>query len=431
MALRTRPSKAGGELYVLMTTEVAMKVSILVPDLSCRYGNCMSRAYLLAKLLQKQYEVEIIGFTLGESVWSPVANDPDIHFKAVDAHHIPKGHVHTLARKVEELIALIDGDMVYVSKPLLSSFGVALLANMRQKRPLILDIDDWQMGIRREVFKTFSWKYRIQHIFESMLEIHKTGSFWNNFLGEQLTRLADVVTVTSDFLGHKFNGIVIRHPVDQATFNPDLMDRQGTRQALGMDDNKKIIMFCGTARGHKGVEELIEAVALIPDPQVVLVLVGTDASSKLAKQAQAKLGDRFAALGSQPSQQIPQFLAAADLVVIPQRKNLATIGQIPIKVFEAMAMAKPIVASRVSDLPDILDGCGWIVDSQKPQQLAETIQYVVSHPDEAEQAGKKARTRFLEQYSWTVMERSLADIFKPYEQDLTVSSTMSDPVTQV
>ncbi len=48
-----------------------------------------------------------------------------------------------------------------------------------------------------------------------------------------------------------------------------------------------------------------------------------------------------------------------------------------------MAMAKPIIATSVSGIPEVLDGCGWIVEPENPKQLAETIQYAFDHPVEA------------------------------------------------
>ena len=49
-----------------------MKISILSPDLS---HNCLGRAYLLAKVLQRHYKVEIIGPVFRYGIWEPVAND--------------------------------------------------------------------------------------------------------------------------------------------------------------------------------------------------------------------------------------------------------------------------------------------------------------------------------------------------------------------
>jgi len=112
-------------------------------------------------------------------------------------------------------------------------------------------------------------------------------------------------------------------------------------------------------------------------------------------------------------------LAIADVVVIPQRKNFATIGQMPAKVFDAMAMAKPIIATNVSDLPEILDGCGWIVESENSEQLAETIQYVLHNLEEAKEIGRKAREKCIKRYSWDAMERVLNKIFSKYESIIT------------
>jgi len=131
--------------------------------------------------------------------------------------------------------------------------------------------------------------------------------------------------------------------------------------------------------------------------------------------ADKKLGERLKAFGLQPFEKVPEFLAMSDVTVIPQKRNLAPVGQLPAKVFDAMAMAKPIIATNVSDLPEILDGCGWIVEPESPKQLARAIQHVIDHPEEARQMGQKARQKCIENYSWDAMEKILVNIFRKYE----------------
>jgi glycosyltransferase involved in cell wall biosynthesis len=178
-------------------------------------------------------------------------------------------------------------------------------------------------------------------------------------------------------------------------------------------------MFFGTPRLHKGIEDLIKAISVIEDQDVVLVIVGIDDrdqySKNLAKTTKKALGRRFKGFGLQPFETVPEFLTMADVVVIPQRKNFATMGQMPAKVFDAMAMAKPIIASNISDLPEILDGCGWIVEPENPEQLAEKIQYVLDNPEEAKAMGNKARQKCIEKYSWDAIENVLVEMFKKYE----------------
>lgn len=85
------------------------------------------------------------------------------------------------------------------------------------------------------------------------------------------------------------------------------------------------------------------------------------------------------------------------------------------KAFEAMAMAKPVIATKVSDLPEILDRCGWIVEPENPEQLAKTIQCVLNNPKEGEEIGRKARQKCIEKYSWDAMEKVLLKLFEKYE----------------
>lgn len=105
---------------------------------------------------------------------------------------------------------------------------------------------------------------------------------------------------------------------------------------------------------------------------------------------------------------MPIFLAAPDLVALPQRANRATMNQVPGKVFEAMAMAKPILATAVSGLPEIPAGVGRVVAPGSVSALAEALHWLLDHPGDAAELGSKARLRRQERYTWDAMDRILA-----------------------
>jgi glycosyltransferase involved in cell wall biosynthesis len=84
---------------------------------------------------------------------------------------------------------------------------------------------------------------------------------------------------------------------------------------------------------------------------------------------------------------------------------------------DVRAMAKPIMSTNVSDIPEILDGCGWITEPENPNKLAETIQYAFDHPVEAKEKGKKAREKCKREYGWEMMEKKLVAIFEKYKTD--------------
>ena len=388
-----------------------MKISILTPDLS---HNCLGRAHLLAKILQRHYEVEIIGPMFGEGIWEPVANDKSIIYKAVKIFGRLKPYW-----QIGELIKKIDGDIIYASKPLFSSFGIGLLKKVLKKKPLILDIDDWQMGFVRENYSKLSIYRRFRFIASSTLYFYNLGSYWNNLINEKLTPIADEITVSNNFLKERFGGKIVWHGRDTDAFNPEKFDKNLIREKYQIERTKKIVMFFGTPRVHKGMDNLIDAINLIRNQEIILYIIGIANGDryceKLVKYAKRLLGNRFKGFGIQPFEKIPEFLAITDVVVIPQKKNFATVGQVPAKVFDAMAMAKAIIATNVSDLPNILDGSGWIVEPEKPEELAKTIQCVLNNPEEAEEIGQKARQRCIEKYSWDAMEKVLIKIFKKYE----------------
>jgi len=391
-----------------------MKISLLTPNLS---SNGLGRAYLLAKILQRQYEVEIVGPVYGEGIWNPVADDGNVTYKAIKVTGKLKAY-----RQLWKEVKLIDGDVIYASKPLFSSYDVGLIKKWISNRPLVLDIDDWELGfLLDDVNKSVSGKALERARFylnsiESAIRSPIYSYFWVS-LNEKLVKHADGITVSNKFLQNKFGGTVIIHARDTVYFDPSKFDKKSLREKNGIANTEKTVIFCGTPRPRKGIDDLIAAMKYVPG--VLLIIVGLtkeEYCQSLIFKAENELGrKRIRAFGFQPFSEIPQFLAMSDIVVIPQRKSFETVGQVPAKLFDAMAMAKPIVTTNVSDLQEILGDCGWLVGPGRPDDLANAISYVLDHPGEAEEKGQKARERCKAMYSYDAMEERLCGLFKKFE----------------
>lgn len=165
-------------------------------------------------------------------------------------------------------------------------------------------------------------------------------------------------------------------------------------------------MFLGTPRGYKGVEDLAEAVSRLGRPDVTLAVVGAEPGSDTARALSARHpGIRL--VGRVPIAMVPAYLGAADLVVVPQRESSDTRGQVPAKLFDAMALGRPIVSTRVSMIPEILEGCGALVAPGDVAGLAAAIARLLDHPDEARALGEAARRRAVERYSFEAARRAL------------------------
>ena len=126
-------------------------------------------------------------------------------------------------------------------------------------------------------------------------------------------------------------------------------------------------------------------------------------------------GDSAVIVGQRPFCELPWFLSAADLVVIPQKANSATLGQVPAKLFDAMAMAKPIISTRVSDMPQILDGCGVVVEPGNVEQIAQAMEELLDDEKLATELGRAAREKCVREYSMEAMAKILEGVFKRYE----------------
>jgi len=104
---------------------------------------------------------------------------------------------------------------------------------------------------------------------------------------------------------------------------------------------------------------------------------------------------------------VPRYLVAADVVAVPQRATTDTLGQVPAKLFDAMALARPIVSTSVSMIPEILDGCGLVVEPGDVPALAGAIKRLLDNAEEAAALGRRARQRCEARYSFRVARATL------------------------
>lgn len=365
-----------------------MKVSILCFDLA---DNAAGRAHLLAHLLEPIASVEVLGPCYGGRAWEPVAGD------GIAQLSVPGARFPVFARSARRLLALADGELLYASKPRLTSAGIGYLKRLTARRPLLLDIDDWEVGF---FLRSGFWGT----VGRALNLANPTSLPWT-WLMERLSGVADGITVASRFLQQRFGGVLIPHVRDTEAWKPGGADRAAARRRLGVG-GERIVMFLGTPRAYKGVDDLAAAISGLARRDVVLALVGTDPASATGRALAARLpGVRL--VGRIPFAQVPEFVSAADVVAVPQRDTPDTRGQVPAKIFDAMALARPIVSTRVSMIPEILEGCGLLVPPGDVTGLSQAIAHLLDHPDEARRLGERARERCVERYSFSAARREL------------------------
>jgi glycosyltransferase involved in cell wall biosynthesis len=298
---------------------------------------------------------------------------------------------------MRELARMADGHLLYASKPRLASAGIGYLARALSDRPLLLDVDDWETGffLGGGVWSTMGRALNVGN---------PKGLPWT-WCMERLAPLAHGITVASRFLQDRFGGVLVPHVRDTDAWNPETADPRPARRQLGIGD-ERVVLFLGTPREHKGVADLAAAIQRLGRPGVVLAVVGAEPGGGAARRLAATCPSARAA-GPVPFSEVPGFLAAADVVAVPQRDTSDTRGQVPAKLFDAMALGRPIVSTRVSMIAEVLDGCGLVVEPGDPGALADAIGWLLDHRDEARALGQQARARCVDRYSFARAREAL------------------------
>jgi glycosyltransferase involved in cell wall biosynthesis len=364
-----------------------MKISVLVPDIS---SNAMARTCPISKVLERDHEVEIIGFDSGGGFYEPW--EGKFTTKTVETGYTP----HGLWKGVREASEAISGDLLYAFRPCAGSFGVGLYHKRTHNKPLLLDIEDL---IRFQEFPFYKQGYQMVRYSN-----RPESEFYSELL-RRVTNKANEVTVTSSVIAEKYDGVRVPYGPNETEFSPDKVSIPDIDEPLPGDYQ---VIFAGTIRKHKGLDDLARAISMC-NHDVRLLVLGYDPAN-LLPQIDSLSDGKTEYLGTVPHDAVPGYLKLADFVALPQKRTRYTAAQIPEKVFEAMAMKKPIVASAVSDLPEILDGCGRIVEPESPDLLAAEINSILDNPDEATAMGERARERYVSRYGWNQMQQDLDSI---------------------
>ena len=164
---------------------------------------------------------------------------------------------------------------------------------------------------------------------------------------------------------------------------------------IGEKKAEKVIMYLGWVIRAKGIEELLEAWQQIGHDGWLLCLAGP-----YSKVYMAELKKRFdmkdvIIKGELPHEEALQLLGDSGAFVLPSYSE-----GFPNVILEAMALRKPIIATRVGAIEDMLgEGCGMLLEVSDIEALKEDLLKVIKEIPELQSMGKRAQTRVYEKYS--------------------------------
>ena len=171
------------------------------------------------------------------------------------------------------------------------------------------------------------------------------------------------------------------------------------RSRLGADPDDCLVLYAGTHGISQGLTSVVDAAARLADKPIRFAFVGEGADKRRVQNRVAELGLRNVALfPSVPHDQVPALLAAVDICLIPLRDIPLFSSFIPSKIFECLAVGRPVVGAVTGEAAQILREAGaQVVPPEDSTALADAIETLAADPQRRETMGREGRS-YVEKY---------------------------------
>lgn len=330
-----------------------MRISLITESVD---GNSLGRTYCLWLIAQHLgWDADVLS-THGDEVWKPLRGT---EFASV-------------VRKVSsaQLDSAVQGaDLIIACKPLPLSLGLALPLSRRCRIPLLIDIDDPDLQVRRRRGRPLAAALRwMRRPLRSIADMKS----------EMACRKYPTI-VSNPWLESRYGGAIVPHvrPLAEA----------GAKH----EGDQLRLVFVGTNHPHKGVDVLRGAVAKLQTQGRVVSLTVTDHAPEDAQPWEHWIGTTTMEAGL-------QLTAEADAVVLPSLRTRHSEGQLPVKLIDAMMFGRAIIVSDVEPLPWAVGDGGIVVPAGESDGLADALSRIRDE-DFRRTLGERARLRAVEAFS--------------------------------
>jgi len=239
-------------------------------------------------------------------------------------------------------------------------------------------------------------------------------------LEKRIFKIANAIIVVSNFLKRHIQkmGInedkvfVIPNAVNPEVFDPDTVE-DNLRRKLDIED-KLIIGFVGIFLPWNNLELLIDVFKEVTreNPKTHLLLVGDGPLKNTIERKvhQEGLRDKVTLAGKVNYRDVPKFIHSMDICVIPQSNQYRS----PVKLFEYMAMAKPVVAPCVEPIKSVIMEYEDVVLFEPGDRdlLKKAIRGLIEIKNSRKKIGNKARKTIIKKYTWQNNAKKIVEIYK-------------------
>jgi glycosyltransferase involved in cell wall biosynthesis len=379
--------------------------------------NAAGRVYTLAKLYETFADVEIIGSIFpsdGREVWEPIRNT------SIPIHSFVADNESRFLDQAIELVAAHPYDIVHLAKPRAPNIFFGILYKLIWDAKVLVDIDDEELAfVEAETPISIDDYLKVQGKLPELKGLD--GKDWTR-LAVGLAKEFDGVTVSNLALQQRYGGEIIRHARDEKLYQPSPELKRKSREKFGIPQDKKVVLFFGTPRGHKGLLETADAIRSLNRGDVVFAVVGDFQEPSLKEQLLKKTGVDYFFLANQPFEKIPDIVATGDYCVLLQDPaSPVSQFQIPAKLSDALGMGLIVLASDVPPFEEVF-AHGALVKIAE-DGLAKVFADLLGNPSLSQELRNKGIDYFSNEMSLSVNASKLKKTLNSREHEGTNEST--------
>jgi glycosyltransferase involved in cell wall biosynthesis len=280
--------------------------------------------------------------------------------------------------------------------------------------PLVADLhENYPDAVR--FYHSSNWRGKISNMFISPKKWQVFETAWVNSSDR-------VITVVDEIGRHLVNDCGL--PEDKLTI---VMNTEDLDSFCSMPLKKDIIeryksffiiSYIGGFARHRGIDTAILAMPKITSaiPEARLVLVGTGSNETALKELVQRKGleKTVEFTGFQPFESVPSYMTASQVCLIPYIDSIQTNRSAPHKLFQYMALGKPVVVSSMESLSRIMEetGAGLVYTAGDADALAEAVIRLYKDKPLANKLGKAGLAAVKTRYNWEIEGKKLVEMYR-------------------
>ncbi|MFC1723980.1 glycosyltransferase family 4 protein [candidate division KSB1 bacterium] len=298
-----------------------------------------------------------------------------------------------------------DLDLIFVESPPLFDGITGIILSFLKRIPFVFNVADiWPQAaielnmLNNRLLIKLSEKLE-KYIYKRAEKVLIVTRGWYEFLKKRGVKEEKLVFIP--------NG------ADTSIFKPS-GNRTELRKQYHFNDNF-VIFFGGNHGLAQGLDNLIKAASYLKDyPDIVFVLMGDGPLKNDLINLKNDLSlNNVHFFDPVPLEEIPAYLEAADIVAVTLKNIPLMSGWVPVKLYEAMAMEKPVITNITGDTENIINesGAGFSVKPDSPESIAEAVKNFYRNKNSLTGIGKKGREYIIDNYNRDKIVVRLLDLF--------------------